>query len=106
MKTTFAAFAVSLLAGTVCMQPVHAQTAPQRSNTMSQTGTMPQAPSYGSTGAQPGTATQLPQGSFRSSCNDLRMEDQTLIAFCPKGDEPGRRRPSDRSASAPATSRT
>jgi hypothetical protein len=35
---------------------------------------------------QTGAQGQLPQGSFRSSCNDARMAGQTLIAFCQKSD--------------------
>jgi hypothetical protein len=33
-----------------------------------------------------GTETEAPQGSYRSSCNDVRMQGQTLIAFCQKPD--------------------
>ena len=54
----------------------------------SQTGTMTpnQTRSYGATANQPGTQAQAPQGSYRSSCNDVRMQNGTLIAFCPKPD--------------------
>jgi hypothetical protein len=33
-----------------------------------------------------GTQAQAPQGSCRTSCNDVRMQGQTLIAFCQKPD--------------------
>src|SRR5215469_18081433 len=83
------------------------QTQPRTAG-QSQSGPMipNQTRSYGATGTRPGTQGQLPQGSFRTSCNDARMQGQTLIAFCPKGEGRGRPRRSDRSANAPATFRT
>jgi hypothetical protein len=63
------------------------QTQPRAAG-QSQSGTMApsQTRSYGTTGTQMGIQGQLPQGSFRNSCNDIRMAGDTLIAFCPKGD--------------------
>jgi hypothetical protein len=86
MKTTLGVFAALLLASTAYLQPVNAQMRSGASDEMSPSRAAPQQPSFGSTGAEPGMQAQLPQGSFRDSCNDLRMEGQTLIAFCPKGD--------------------
>jgi hypothetical protein len=53
-----------------------------------QSGTMTpmQTQSNGMTGTQMGTQGQAPQGSFRSSCNDIRLQNDTLIAFCRKSD--------------------
>ena len=53
-----------------------------------QSGTMTpaQTQSYAATGGQMGAQAQAPQGSYRSSCCDVRMQDQTLIAFCKKPD--------------------
>ena len=45
-----------------------------------------QAPSYGAIGNQMGTEAQAPQGSYRTSCNDVRVANDTLIAFCSKPD--------------------
>ena len=45
-----------------------------------------QSPSLRATGGQMGTAGQAPQGAYRTSCNDARMQGQTLIAFCRKPD--------------------
>jgi hypothetical protein len=45
-----------------------------------------QTQSNGTAGTQMGTQAQLPQGSYRSSCNDVRMQNDTLIAFCRKPD--------------------
>jgi hypothetical protein len=45
-----------------------------------------QTQSNGTTSTQMGTQAQLPQGSYRSSCNDVRMQNDTLIAFCRKPD--------------------
>lgn len=85
MKTTLAVFAALLLAGGAYVQPAHAQTVAQGSNAMTRTQKALQGSPYGSMGAQPGAQAQL-EGSFRNSCNDIRMEGQTLIAFCQKGD--------------------
>ena len=102
MKTALAVSAALLLAGTAYVLPAHAQTAPQTPGAAPQTqmqtptsgsaayGTQPSgrtAPMQTqSTATQMGTPGEQPQGSFRSSCNDVRMQGQTLIAFCPKPD--------------------
>ena len=54
----------------------------------SQSGAMApsQTRSYGATGSQMSAQGQAPQGSSSSSCNDVRMQGQTLIAFCQKPD--------------------
>jgi hypothetical protein len=98
MRTAFAVSAALLLAGTAYVLPAHAQMAPQSPGATSQTQTQPagqtqsgtmsptQPQSNGTTGAQVGTQGQLPQGSYRSSCNDVRIQNDTLIAFCRKPD--------------------
>ena len=86
MRTTLGVFAALLLAGAAYARPADAQTTPQGSNAMTPTQTAPQVQSYGSTRANPDTQAQLPEGSFRSNCNDLRMEGQTLLAFCQRSD--------------------
>jgi hypothetical protein len=45
-----------------------------------------QTQSNGAASNQMGGRDQPPQGSFRSNCNDLRMQSDTLIAFCKKPD--------------------
>ena len=50
MKIYHAAFAALLITGSLFLQPVHAQSAPQ--------------------------------GSYRTSCTDVRVEDRTLTAVC------------------------
>jgi hypothetical protein len=71
------------------------QTQPYGANTQSQpwtpghaqTGTMtPMQTQSNAAGSQMGSQNQPPQGSFRSSCNDVRMQNDTLIAFCKKPD--------------------
>jgi hypothetical protein len=86
MKTALSAFAVLLLAGAAHVQPASAQTMPQRSNGVAPNQAAPQQPGVGSSGATSGMQTPLPQGSYRSACHDARIDGQTLIAFCPKGD--------------------
>ena len=97
MRTALAVSAALLLAGSAYM-PAHAQMTPQApaaapkaqtqtqpwmaGQTQSGTMTPTQTQSYGATGGQMGTETEAPQGSYRSSCNDVRMQGQTLIAFC------------------------
>ena len=36
----------------------------------------------GSTFLQPAHAQSVPQGSYRTSCTDIRVEDRTLTAVC------------------------
>jgi hypothetical protein len=71
------------------------KTQPYSANTQSQpwtvghaqTGAMtPAQTQSNATGSQMGAQAQAPQGSFRSSCNDLRMQNDTLVAFCRKPD--------------------
>jgi hypothetical protein len=81
MRTTLAVSAALLLAGAAYL-PAHAQSTPQGSTAR----TPVQGPSHSGmqTPAQP--QSQLPQGSFQSTCRDARMANQTLIAFCQKSD--------------------
>ena len=70
-------------------QPYGTSTQPQpwtAGQTQSRTMAPMQTQSDRATGTQMGTQGEPPQGSFRSSCNDLRMQGQTLIAFCHKPD--------------------
>ena len=115
MRTAFAASAALLIAGTAYVLPAHAQTSPQTqwgtgqtqsqpygsgahstqpyaagqtqhwTSGQTQSGTMApsQTRSYGTANNQMGA---LPEGSYRSSCNDVRMQNDTLIAFCQKPD--------------------
>jgi hypothetical protein len=95
MKTTLAIVAALLLAGTY-LPSAHAQTAPQsqQSGTTGQIQTyrmtgQTQAQPHGTTGGQARmqpTQGQLPNGSYQSSCKDVRMDGQTLIGFCQKPD--------------------
>jgi hypothetical protein len=63
------------------------QTQPGASGqTQSGTTAPSQTQSFGATANQTSTQAQAPQGSYRSSCNDVRMQNGTLIAFCPKPD--------------------
>jgi hypothetical protein len=115
MRTAVAVSTALLLAGTAYVLPAHAQMTPQaqgatpqvqsQPSTAGQSQTQPSYPSAQSqggarlqtqatpqptapkmTGAQSGTQGQPPQGSFRSSCNDVRMQGDTLIAFCRRPD--------------------
>ena len=109
MKTAFAVSAALLLAGSAYVLPAHAQTAPQPQRGAPQTQsqsyrsgahTQPYAPtqtqsgttapsqtqSFEASGNQMGTQAQAPQGSYRSSCNDVRVQNGTLVAFCRKPD--------------------
>jgi CVNH domain len=36
----------------------------------------------GSTFLEPGFTQSMPQGSYRTSCTDIRVEDRTLTAVC------------------------
>lgn len=111
MRTATAVSGAMLFAGTAFVLPARAQTAPQWSGTTAQPQTQQygspahhtqpsgtasetqsgmttptQIQSRGAMGAEMGTPGQLPQGSYRSSCNDVRMQNDTLIAFCRKPD--------------------
>jgi hypothetical protein len=113
MKTTVGVVAALVFAGTAYVQPVHAQTMPQAPAPPAQTQpygtaaqtqpygtsaqtrapgamppaqTPPQTPAVGTTGAEMGKEAQLPQGSYRSNCKNIRMLGQTLVAFCEKSD--------------------
>ena len=115
MRTAVAVSTALLLAGAAYVLPAHAQMASQAQGPTSQMQSQPSTagqsqtqPSYPSAqsqggahfqtqatpqptaprtmGAQSGTQGQPPQGSFRSSCNDVRMQGDTLITFCRKPD--------------------
>jgi hypothetical protein len=81
MRTTLAVSAALLLAGAAYL-PAHAQSTSQGSAAKP----MMQGPSSGGMQTPSKTPWQVPQGSFQSTCRDARLADQTLIAFCQKGD--------------------
>jgi hypothetical protein len=85
MKSILAASPVLLLAGAMFAAPVSAQTmlTPYESQPIA---TLPGVPPP-SEGSQQQTARgTLPQGSYLSECKDARMLQDTLTAFCPRGD--------------------
>lgn len=72
MKSILATSPVALLAGAMLAAPVSAQTmAPLQMN-----------PSV----AQPYSGPTQPQGPYLTECKDVRMLQDTLTAFCPRGD--------------------
>lgn len=62
------------------------QTQPWTAGQTRSSTTTPMQTQSTTTAGQLGAQGQLPQGSFRSSCNDVRMQNDTLIAFCRKPD--------------------
>jgi len=98
--TAFAVSAALPLAGAANVHPAHAQMTTQLHTAAPQAQTQQfgttgqhrsgamapsQTQSYGATG-QMSAQGQAPQSSYSSSCNDVRMQGQTLIAFCQKPD--------------------
>jgi hypothetical protein len=81
MRTTLAVSAALLFAGAAYL-PAHAQSTSQGSAAR----TPVQGSSYSGMQTPLQTQSQMPQGSFQSTCRDARMTGQTLIAFCRKDD--------------------
>jgi hypothetical protein len=102
MKTTLGLVAALLVAVTAYGQTAHArsaappqqpgmttQTQPSGATSQTQTRQTPKAPSVGMTGGQAAVQAapgQLPNGSYQTSCKDVRIDGQTLIGFCQKPD--------------------
>jgi hypothetical protein len=61
-----------------------AQTQPWTAGQTRSSTTTPKRTQSTATGGPMGAQAQSPQGSFRSSCNDLRMQNDTVIALLPK----------------------
>jgi hypothetical protein len=91
MKSIFAASPAVLLAGAVLATPVLAQTMaqPEMNQPMAQPyAGQVQTPPYAgaATTAQQTAQGAIPQGSYLSECKEVRMLQDTLTAFCPRGD--------------------
>lgn len=82
MKSLLAASSAFALAGALLAGPAFAQTAPPSWN-------QPVAQPYARQAAAPQQETArgtLPQGSYLGTCKEARMLEDTLTAFCSKGD--------------------
>jgi hypothetical protein len=89
MKSILAASPALLLAGAMLAAPASAQTMapPDVSQPMAQPYAGQTAPQPYSGQAQQQTAQgTLPRGSYLNECKDVRMLQDTLTAFCPRGD--------------------
>ncbi len=91
MKTILAASPALLLAGTLLAAPATAQTMEQPYSEQPITqpyGGMTTQPSpIGETASNPElNQGRLPRGRYLAECKDVRMLQDTLTAFCPRGD--------------------
>ena len=84
MKSVFAASPALLLAAAMFAVPASAQTMAQPETSQPTTMTQPYAGQ--AMPPQQTAAGRLPQGPYLNECKEVRMLQDTLTAFCPKGD--------------------